>query len=188
MARALREALGEHSLAFSHAAAPEIVAKQLGVANRNLLSAAIDGGALPAPPEKPANNIALQQAIPILPIVDLAKAREFSPDFLGSGLDREHRFAPPLLVSMQVSRSGLTLHLSEHHGDANPGSIALVWMTRIDAYHAEQLAGRHPCSRPGIEDEGRAGAHFRSRTRSGTAFASAKSEAEPAGRTRRATP
>jgi ribosomal-protein-alanine N-acetyltransferase len=43
-------------------------------------------------------------------------------------LDWEHRFEPDAPVYMQVSRGPLILHLSEHHGDATPGSTAYVRM------------------------------------------------------------
>ena len=61
-------------------------------------------------------------AIPILRIFSVDKAREFYLDFLGFQLDWEHRFAPDLPLYMQIHRDGLILHLSEHHGDATPGS------------------------------------------------------------------
>ena len=66
------------------------------------------------------------RAIPILRIFDEAKAREFYLGFLGFTVDWEHRFAPDLPLYMQVSRGGLVLHLSEHQGDATPGSTVLV--------------------------------------------------------------
>jgi catechol 2,3-dioxygenase-like lactoylglutathione lyase family enzyme len=66
------------------------------------------------------------------PLFSVDKAREFYQDFLGFTLDWEHRFAPDLLRYAQVSRSGVALHLSEHHGDASPGSTVLVWLTGLD--------------------------------------------------------
>ena len=53
---------------------------------------------------------------------------------------------------MQVSRAGLSLHLSEHHGDGTPGSIVYVRMRGIDALHAELAAKNYKYLRPGIED------------------------------------
>ena len=41
---------------------------------------------------------------------------------LGFRVDWEHRFRRAAPLYMQVSRDGLVLHLSEHHGDACPGS------------------------------------------------------------------
>ena len=48
------------------------------------------------------------QAIPIFRIFDVDKAKEFY---------------------IQISRDGLLLHLSEHHGDACPGSTVTVQVT-----------------------------------------------------------
>lgn len=89
--------------------------------------------------------------IPVLRIFDLPKAREFYVDFLGMGWDWEHRFAPDLPVFAQVSRGGLLLFLSEHHGDGTPGTKLLLRMTGLDALQAELLAKRYRHARPGIE-------------------------------------
>lgn len=89
--------------------------------------------------------------IPILRIFDLTKAREYYLDFLGFQLDWEHRFEPGMPVYMQVSRDGLTLHLSEHHGDACPGSTVFVRMRGLDAFHAEITAKGYGYLRPGVE-------------------------------------
>jgi hypothetical protein len=79
---------------------------------------------------------------------------------------------------MQVSRSGLKLHLSEHHGDASPGSTVFVWMQDVDAYRTELIGKGYAYSKPGIQEEGRAGACSKCRTRSETAPASARSGQE----------
>jgi catechol 2,3-dioxygenase-like lactoylglutathione lyase family enzyme len=91
------------------------------------------------------------QAIPILRIFDLAKAREFYLDFLGFRLDWEHRFADDAPVYMQVSRGGLVLHLSEHYGDASPAAGVLVRTTGLDELHRELIARDYRYMRPGIE-------------------------------------
>jgi catechol 2,3-dioxygenase-like lactoylglutathione lyase family enzyme len=92
------------------------------------------------------------RAIPILRIFDEAKAREFYQGFLGFAVDWEHRFEPGLPLYMQVSRGGLVLHLSEHHGDATPGATALV-QTRegLAAYRDELIAKDYKFARPGLE-------------------------------------
>jgi Glyoxalase superfamily protein len=91
------------------------------------------------------------QTIPIFRIFDEGKAREFYVGFLGFAIDWEHRFEPETPLYMQVSRAGCTLHLSEHVGDACPGSTAFVRMTGIDAFHAELIAKNYKYYRPGIE-------------------------------------
>lgn len=80
--------------------------------------------------------LAILQVVPIFRIFDEAKAREFYVGFLGFAIDWEHRFEPNLPLYMQVSRAGCTLHLSEHVGDACPGSTAFVRVTGIDELHA----------------------------------------------------
>jgi uncharacterized glyoxalase superfamily protein PhnB len=92
------------------------------------------------------------QTIPIFRIFDPAKAREFYLDFLGFTLDWEHRFDDRAPLYMQISRAGLTLHLSEHHGDACPGSTIFVRVTGLAEYHAEITAKNYGHLRPGIEE------------------------------------
>lgn len=101
-----------------------------------------------APSDTPEGNdnqgsaamITLTDAIPVLRIFDVPKALEFYVDFLGFKVDWEHRFAADLPLYAQISRSGLRLHLSEHHGDASPGSTVFIWMRGLKAYQAELAA------------------------------------------------
>jgi len=97
------------------------------------------------------NDIRFTNAIPILRIFDEAKAREFYLSFLGFNVEFEHRFEPLLPLYMGIERAGLSLHLSEHHGDACPGSTVYVPMENIEAYQAELLAKQYGYGRPGIE-------------------------------------
>lgn len=90
---------------------------------------------------------------PVLRIFDDAKAREFYLDFLGFTLDWEHRFAEGYPLYAQVSRAGLTLHLSAHHGDACPGATVHVTMQGVDAYRQELLARAYRYASPGVEDQ-----------------------------------
>lgn len=91
------------------------------------------------------------KTIPILRIFDVPKATEFYVDYLGFTVDWEHHFEENTPAYLQVSRAGLTLHLSEHHGDCCPGSTVFVWMTGIEAFHAELAAKKYKYLRPGIE-------------------------------------
>lgn len=88
---------------------------------------------------------------PILRIFDVAKAKDFYVGFLGFTLDWEHRFDDVAPVYMQVSRGGLVLHLSEHHGDACPGSNVFVRVVGLEAFHAEIMAKGYGYMRPGLE-------------------------------------
>ncbi len=94
----------------------------------------------------------LSAATPILRIFSVEKAREFYLDFLGFEWQWEHRFEPGLPLYAQVRRDELVLHLSEHHGDATPGSALFVRMRGVDEYQAELIGKRYGYARPGVED------------------------------------
>ena len=91
-------------------------------------------------------------AIPIIRIFSEEKAKEFYLDFLGFNLDWEHRFEDNFPLYAQLTRSGLTLHLSKHHGDAMPGSNIYVRMEEIDALHQELTAKNFAYAKPAIQD------------------------------------
>lgn len=92
------------------------------------------------------------QTIPILRIFDVAKATEFYVDFLGFQIEWEHRFDERAPLYMQVSRDGCTLHLSEHHGDACPGSKCFLRVEGLEDYHREITAKDYGYMRPGLEN------------------------------------
>ncbi len=95
--------------------------------------------------------IAFKTTIPLLRIFDVQKAKEFYVDFLGFQVEWEHHFDDTLPAYMQVSRDGLVLHLTEHHGDCCPGSTVFVWMTGIEEFHREITSKGYKYLRPGIE-------------------------------------
>jgi uncharacterized glyoxalase superfamily protein PhnB len=151
MAKALRAALAERNVELSHSETLEIVARQFGLDDWNILAARIEAtGAEAAKPDA----VRFDQVIPILRIFDIAKALEFYRDFLGFQVDWEHRYHPGMPLYMQMSRAGMLLHLSEHHGDASPGSTVFVWMRGIAAYHRELSDRKYGYSRPGLEETG----------------------------------
>ena len=94
----------------------------------------------------------LISAVPILRIFSEQKAREFYLDFLGFSLDWEHRFEEGMPLYAQVRRGELVLHLSEHYGDATPGSTVFIPTEDIDALHRELEAKAYKYARPGVED------------------------------------
>jgi uncharacterized glyoxalase superfamily protein PhnB len=95
--------------------------------------------------------VSFRQIIPILRILDVAKAKEFYIDFLGFSLNWEHRFEGVAPVYMEVERAGFRIHLTEHHGDACPGANCYVRMTGILEFHAELSARNDGSLRPGVE-------------------------------------
>lgn len=150
MAKAMQERLADRQVTVSHSEALEIVARQLGLENWNILSAKIksadiarDGGA-----------ISFEQAVPIVRIFDVAKAHEFYLGFLGFSVDWEHRYGDNFPLYTQISRTGLRLHLSEHAGDATPGGNMCVYMKGIREFHKELSAKNYRYMKPGLEDEG----------------------------------
>ncbi len=81
------------------------------------------------------------------------KAREFYCSYLGFKVDFEHRFQPEALLYMQVSRGGTALHLSEHHGDATPGSTVRIHVDDVEDLHRELMAKDYAFARLGLEDQ-----------------------------------
>ncbi len=93
-------------------------------------------------------------SIPLMRIFDVNKARDFYCNFLGFQVDWEHRFDENSPCYMQVSRDGLMLHLTEHHGDCCPGSTVFVWMEGIDDFHQNITSRGYGYMRPSIESTG----------------------------------
>jgi len=96
-------------------------------------------------------TVQFERVVPKFRIFSLEKAREFYLDFLGFKVDWEHRFEPDAPVYMQVSRDGLAIHLSEHHGDATPGSHAYVYTKDVRLLHRELNEKKYRHNRPGID-------------------------------------
>jgi hypothetical protein len=93
------------------------------------------------------------RTVPIFRIFSIEKAREFYIDFLGCKTDWEHRFDATAPVYMQVSRGNLAFHLSEHHGDGTPGSIAYVYMRGVEELHRELDGKEYRYNRPGLQQQ-----------------------------------
>ena len=150
MAKSLRDELGQKQIVLSHSDCLELIARQFSADSWNVLAAKIaaeEGTAATAE-----SAVRLADAIPILRIFSVEKAKEFYLDFLGFKTDWEHRFGDNFPLYTQVSQSGLRLHLSEHHGDASPGSTAFIWMRGIAEFHRELMAKNYRYNRPGLED------------------------------------
>ncbi len=98
-------------------------------------------------------DIHFERAIPILRIFSIEKADEFYLGWLGFAVEWDHRFDADAPLYRQVSRAGLTLHLSEHHGDASPGVTMFVEMRGIAEFHRELTAKAYRYNRPGLEVE-----------------------------------
>ncbi|WEK29168.1 MAG: glyoxalase superfamily protein [Candidatus Pseudomonas phytovorans] len=146
MAKSLRTSLVGHDHEISHGASLEIVAQQLGYKDWNTASAML--------PHEPASTaIKLEKVIPILRMFDETKAREFYLDFLGFSVEFEHRFEADLPLYLGLNRGGLQIHLSEHHGDASPGTTLFVPMLNIEGFRDELLTKRYGYGRPDIVEQ-----------------------------------
>jgi uncharacterized glyoxalase superfamily protein PhnB len=93
----------------------------------------------------------VQKVIPILRIFDYKKTIEFYVDWLEFKIDWEHTFEENTPIYMQVSREGMTLHLSEHHGDTTPGTRVYVECTGLKEYHQLLIEKKYKNNRPGLE-------------------------------------
>ena len=96
-------------------------------------------------------DIRFDSVTPILRMFDLARTDEFYQGFLGFSVDWDHRFDDNAPLYRQVSRGGLILHLSEHHGDGSPGARLRVMMRGVEAFHREISAKGYRYMRPGLE-------------------------------------
>ncbi len=80
------------------------------------------------------------KGIPTFRILDYNKALNFYIDGLGFDVDWEHRFGPDEPVYMQVSRNGLTLHLTENERFDN-GIIIFIDCQKLMKFY-EELSNR----------------------------------------------
>jgi hypothetical protein len=95
--------------------------------------------------------INFRSVVPILRIFDISKAEEFYQGFLGFSVDWDHRFDTNTPLYRQISRGGLVLHLSEHHGDGSPGTHIRVMMDGVSEYHQELTSKNYRYMKPGLE-------------------------------------
>jgi catechol 2,3-dioxygenase-like lactoylglutathione lyase family enzyme len=86
--------------------------------------------------------------IPVLRILDEARAKEFYVDFLGFKLDWGNRATGA--VFMQVSLDDCVLHLSEHSGDAFAGAAVKLHTDKIEKYVEQLVAKKYP---PGVAEQ-----------------------------------
>src|SRR6056297_968218 len=89
------------------------------------------------------------RAAPVFRSFDEARARSFYVGWLGFTWEGEHRFhsGAPLYAFLRLGE--FHLHLSEHHGDATPGSTALVYVGGLEVWHA--TLPLNPNMRPRVE-------------------------------------
>ncbi|MEX0938988.1 MAG: VOC family protein [Pirellulales bacterium] len=75
----------------------------------------------------------------IVPVLRVADAREAAKWYarLGFEVQGEHRFAPDMPIYAFLQRGDNKLHLSEHAGDAKPGTLVYFYVDDVDAIGRE---------------------------------------------------
>lgn len=73
----------------------------------------------------------IEQVVPILHVKDGKKTAKWYSR-LGFMIEGEHRFAPNLPLYLFLRRQDDALHLSEHRGDAIPGTLLYFYVNSIE--------------------------------------------------------
>ncbi|GAB05415.1 hypothetical protein GII30_06395 [Gordonia amarae] len=144
MARRLRADLSAAGVEVTHSQALELVAHQHGYKDWNSMAAA------PIVAEQPP---AAHSAIPIFRFFDLTRTLEFYVDFLGFTVNSRHRFDNHSPEYLEVEREGVRLHLSEHYGDATPGSATIIDVADAATLQRNLVAREYRFARPGLETQ-----------------------------------
>lgn len=143
MAKSLRAALAAKGIELSHGECLELVSKQIGFDEWNMLSAKISLETGERNSRPASADISLQAAVPVVQVGSVAPAKMFYIEFLGFSIDwgwAESNDRRPFYA--QISRSGVTLHLTSSGGARGPAEL-LVRMTGLDTLHAELSRKAH---------------------------------------------
>jgi hypothetical protein len=149
MAKTLRtEVLARTQADLPHSAALEIVARQFGLDNWNILAAAITSSASRTVPAFETSGLdltdprrATTSTIPILRVFSEDRARQFYLDFLGFTLDfGGPANGPGTSFYAQIIRAETTFHLSEQPYDPSPGATVAININGLDALRTELAA------------------------------------------------
>ena len=134
MAKALRAALAAKGVALSHGECLELVSKQLGFDEWNMLSAKIALETGECEPSTTSDDVSLQPPVPVLTIASAAEARKFYLDFLDFTADWGWPEDGQRPLYAQISRSEVSLHLNEQRPDKGTSQI-FIRCTGLDALH-----------------------------------------------------
>jgi catechol 2,3-dioxygenase-like lactoylglutathione lyase family enzyme len=77
-----------------------------------------------------------EQLVPIFRVADGRAAAQWY-ERLGFAVVGDHRFADGLPLYVFLRRGDVYLHLSEHAGDARPGTLVYFYVDDVDAIAAE---------------------------------------------------
>ena len=89
-----------------------------------------------------------EQIVPIFRVTDAAAALAWY-ERLGFEREFEHRFEPGFPLYLGIRRGDARIHLSEHAGDAPPGTLVYCWVDDVDQIAAEfgATVGSEPWAR-----------------------------------------
>ncbi len=73
-----------------------------------------------------------ESLVPVLRVADAEAALEWYQQ-LGFAKEWEHRFEAGLPLYVGIARGDLRIHLSEHAGDARPGTLVYMYVEDVDA-------------------------------------------------------
>jgi len=90
---------------------------------------------------------------PIFRSFDEQKAKEFYLGFLDFTVNWENRFFDGAPLYMSIQKGECEIHLSEHYGDAAPGSAVRIHCDKIHEYHKILLAKKYKFANPGLEEQ-----------------------------------
>jgi catechol 2,3-dioxygenase-like lactoylglutathione lyase family enzyme len=146
MAKALRESLAAKNVSLSHGECLDIVAKQFGFGNWNILAAKIDIESAEREPRPAPGAVDLFQVLPVLRVASREAARAFYVDVLGFRFDWGDEEPPPGRGwYAQVSRTELQMHLTTEPLDGGHAVADVYFRMRgIDALHREVSAKLGP--------------------------------------------
>ena len=94
--------------------------------------------------------IVTKPATPIFRSFDETKSKEFYLKFLGFDIVFEHRFEENTPLYMGLRLDSFTLHLSEHHGDATPGSSVRVEIENVNEFCKALNKKKYKYAKPGV--------------------------------------
>lgn len=77
-----------------------------------------------------------EELIPIFHVKDGHETAQWYAR-LGFEIEGEHRFAPGLPLYLFLRRGDVGLHLSEHRGDARPGTLVYFYVYDLDEIASE---------------------------------------------------
>ena len=76
----------------------------------------------------------INASIPVIRMIDLAKAKSFYLDFLGYQVDWEHKFHETSPTYMQISKGQSVIHLDGHAGKDGSVSNVRVPVSGIESF------------------------------------------------------